>query len=1104
MSNENVDDGTGTIAQDPSQLIPPEVDAGVRIKGLKAHDLLHGAPGFLLLILAVFVLVFTGAIVVSSVVAGAGGVLAVAGYVVSATAPEHTTGVDRVLNAVSYHRKQQDHPKSHEEAVGVHGVQRIHSDGSAEMTDERIVVLARMHGRNTDLQEHNERRMMIGQLRSALNDDIAHADFGIFSTAVPFDVSEITDPYREQWMSSRFTQSEWADARALLEDIVEWEQDREDEVYKTREWQHYLVVSVSPDDVDLPDLAVSSDRSRWDEIKVALGGEYDRDDKHRRARRRRMRAEAKQRLSRLQGAFQTVDGVETEGVGPAEHALLLARYWAGTDHAFDPDQVTDEANISVWPYHGSHGKSPRPEAVDADESVDQTAVADVSRVSAAAADGGAASQTAATTTVAHDDPEETLSEEDAAPASFLARVREGLFPTESELDAEPTGHEQTDPIQDALAPAMYDDQEGRDGGHVVVGDQYCRTFWISDWPSEPSEGFLQGLYTRNGVDVDVHLRVRAKDKEHTIQEVKNEIGEIDTDVMDRREEADDVEALLMEEDLDPYMQLLKLLDQTDVKPWGLSGYVTVRVGSRRALDDVESLIEEGLVEADQLSLDAAKQQALNDACDDVTDVLERAKLTPVADAQRQGELFEACSPNGTDAYADASFRDRYRTTATGTIAAAFPAASRYIDQEDGIEQGRSVTNGSIIRNDPFDPGPGHLLTAAPSGSGKTSNVLKESTRWYLQQPDQRTLIYIDTQGDFSGITQLLNGTHITLDGAVTMNPCRMRPTNRETMKATGLDPFEMKFTQILGLLMPIVASTPDRRDRFRPLLKDSIRGAMKDAGIVPTNPKTHTPENSPTLADVREKVRYYGENPTELAQSQLSADEIENNAGPLERQMSGFSEDGEYSFLTGESNRTIDPGDVTYLDLQQLEGQGSAADASTMLDMALGQVYETVKRAPGKTMFVIDEAHYLLESKEMLQWLSQSARHWRHNNAGLWFLTQKVEDFVKDDDDDKEHYKDVIRSQVNTMKLFRLNEQLSPEALDKFDLNARQAEYLLNDATKGNSGQGYANCLVDYQEIEGWVRARVELSPVEELITLYDPDKHGSFNDYLEAEWYRQ
>ncbi len=1094
----NTDDGS--VDKDPSQLIPPKVNAGLRINGYSGEDLLHAGPGVCLLLTAGGVLSLSGSFVLASVLAGVGSVLAVAGYWVSATAHDHTTGADRVRGAINHLIKQRSHPKSHEEATAVHGVKRIHSDGSAETEDGRVVVLARLHGRNTDLQDNNESRIMIGELRSALNDDAPHADFSIFSTAVPFNASEITDDYREQWLSDRFTGSEWTSVRTLLSDIVDWEEQQE-EIWESREWQHYLVVSVSAADVDLPDLAVSSDRSRIEEIRVALGGDYDTvDNKHWQARRRRMRSEAKQRLDGLKGAFQTIEGVNAETIGPAEHALLLARYWAGTDHSFDANQVTEEVNVSVWPYPTSEDV-PRPEAVEADKSVDQTAVADVTRVSAAA-DGGteSISQTVAGTTEAHDDPEDTLADEEAAGASFLARIREGLFApgTDDTTSISEDTVEHSDPIQDALAPSMYDDQDGTDGGYVVTGDQYCRTYWIADWPSEPREQFLEGLYTLRGVDVDVHLRVRAKDKEQTLAEVKNTVGEIDADVLDRREEADDVESILIEDDLDAHVKLLKLLHQTDVKPWGLSGYVTVRVGTRRALDDVQALIDEGLVEDSQLSLDVAKQHALTDACKTVTDVLERspARLTPIADAQRQGELFEACSPNGQDAYAASSFRSRYRTTASGTIAAVFPAATTYIRQDSGIEHGRSVTNGSVIRNDPFDPGPGHVLTTGTSGSGKTSDALSTSIRWYLRAPDERTLIYTDTQTDFVAPTEILNGTQITLDGDTTINPCRMIPTSQEALKTTGLDPFEMKYTQVLGLLLPIVAVTPKRRDQFRPLLKDGIRGAMADAGIDPNDPLTHTPENSPTVADIRRKVREIGENPTDFARSELAAREIENNAGALLRRMSGFSEDGEYGFLTGQSEVTIDPGGVTYLDLQQLEGQGSAADASTMLNMALGQVYETVKRAE-QTMFVIDEAHYLLESKDMLQWLSQASRHWRHNNAGLWFLTQELEDFVKDDDDEKESYKDVIRQQTNTVKLFS-SKEIPSAAIDKFDLNDRQIEYITKKATRGNKGQGYANCLIDFNEVEGWVRSHVKLSPVEELITTYEPDEHGHFEEYLE------
>ena len=154
-----------------------------------------------------------------------------------------------------------------------------------------------------------------------------------------------------------------------------------------------------------------------------------------------------------------------------------------------------------------------------------------------------------------------------------------------------------DRVQELLAPQTFDARDG----YVRTGQQYCRTYWIADWPVEPREKFLEEIYTMRGVDVDVCLDVRARDKRATELELKDTIGEIDANI-DERKDVSDVSAILVEDDLDPYVKMYKLLHHTQAQPWDLSGYVTVRAGTRQALDEAEERIEEGLASEDELTL----------------------------------------------------------------------------------------------------------------------------------------------------------------------------------------------------------------------------------------------------------------------------------------------------------------------------------------------------------------------------------------------------------------------------------------------------------------------------------------------------------------------
>jgi hypothetical protein len=1078
---------------------------------------------------AIYVLLFGGSVALAGPLFGLGAFLGAVGYGVATTTEyEVTTAADRIIAPLRFRWLRRTLPLTHAEATRVHGVERIFDDGTAEMDDGRLVGLVRLEGRNTDLQTDDEARPMIGRLRTALDEDVTDFSFRLYSTSVAVDPEEITAPYERQWHGG-YAGDAWRWLRTYLRHLAEWETTASEELWNARDWQHYAVVSVDPEEVELPSFDENGS-DHVDEMRLET------------LRRRRMQETVQDRLSTLGRAFGRVPGVGVESVGPAEHATLLARRWAGTDHDFDEGDVTDAVDVAVWPTVDEPLSSDdpataapyQPGAVAADEDIghreggiaavaypgrNDRPVSERSTVPdpATAPDGGVTdeedsigrsddrtgySKPVATSMDAHRNArdEDSFTGNEVSHASLLARLRDGLLaaaPIVSDGSGETNGGmDRTNRVADLVAPSTYDACDG----HVRVGDQYARTYWIASWPTEPREKFLRELYTMRGVDVEVTLRCRARAKENAMTELKDRIGAVDADISERKE-TNDITAILEERDMDPYTEMFILLHETPAQPWELTGYVTVRAGTRRALERAEEYIEDGLLDEEHLDLDVTKRQALKNTCDDVVDVLERspAQLTPVTSDHQQDALFESAALTGRDVYAEGSWRTRSSLTLSGTIAAAFPPTAPTIRQDDGVMCGRLTSNGSAVIADGFDPGPGHQLVVGDSGSGKTTFVEKQALRWWAQG-DDRTLILCDTMGEFAGLTEITNGQRITLDGSQTINPLHIEKTPEEVLQHLDVAPFEMKFQEAVNFILSVIAPEPSLADRYAPLVKDAVRATYREAGVVPREPSTHRPENSPTMADLRAVVRDMGENPDDYVSSRLEEQEIEKNAGPLLRRLSGFKEDGDMRALTGESEARIEPGGVSYLDLQQIEGLGSAADKSTMLMLMLGQVYQAVKRSHGRTVFVIDEAHYLLQSSEMLGWLQQAARHWRHYDAGLWFVSQHPSDFVNGRTQEIQEHLDAIRGQTTTTTFFATDD-LQPSTAAEYGLNEPQTEFIRGKATRGEDDLGYTECLMHFEEREGWHRLQVRLPPLEHLVVEYDPEAHGAFDEYLAQRW---
>ena len=1093
---------TDSTDSDPTQIIPPWIDSGMTIKGMPARHLGYAIPGLLLAIGGFFAILYGGLVGIGAATMGLGLLVAAIGAGVSVgTDYSVTSAADRLIAPLRFRRLRRSLPRTQEEAATIHGVKRIFDDGLARLEDGHLVGLVRIEGRNTDLQEDAETRPMIGTLRTAIDEDVMEFDFDLYSTSVAFDPAEITEPFEQQWHDG-YAGDRWRWMRRYLWDLIQWEESVSRDLYESRDWHHYGVVAVTPwsDDVGMPsfeDADVDIDEERYEAIK-----------------RRQMHEEVTNRLSKLGDAFAQVSGIRVHDVGPAEHATLLARRWSGVEHDFDAEAVTRRTDVAVWPHRhsdepaaGDPAEEPaRPGAVTAslDEDDRHGATAAVTHPNADTVafetDGGAADQPVASSTQAHADPaaDDELSPDEQRDASFFARVRDGLFGLSPLSD----GGDAADPfigdphIGDLLGPSSYDVTEN----HVRVGNQFVKTFWIADWPTEPREKFLQELYTMQGVDVEVTLRCVARDKQTVKAEMKGKIGEVDADIGERKER-NDLSAMLEERDVDPYTRAYILLHETPAQPWDLTGYVTVRTGEREALDRAQEYVEQGLLDEESATPDLAKRQNLADDVDTVTAALERspAQTTPVTSDHQQDLLFRSAAPGGPDVYAQRSHRSRSRPTLSGAIAAAFPPSAPHIRQDDGICAGRLTTNGSAVLHDPFTPGPAHQLVVGNSGSGKTVWTSKQALRWWAKGED-RTLIFCDTMGEFGGITEVCNGQRITLDGKTTINPLHIERTPDEVLQHLDVDPFEMKFQSAINFLLSVISTDPAKADQFAPLVKDAVRETYRAAGVIPEDPSTHRAENSPTMTDLRTMIERMGEHPTDYVTSDLEAEEIEANAGKLLRRLSGFRPDGDMRSLTGESEAQIQSGGVTYLDLQHVEGSGLSADKSTMLMLMLGQVYQAVKRSPGETLFVIDEAHYLLQSEEMLAWLQQAARHWRHYEAGLWFVSQQPADFVEGRTAAIQEYLDAIRGQTTATTFFSTDD-LESSTADRYGLNARQEQFIREEATAGVDGKGYTDALMRFAEREGWHRLTVRTASLEQLIFDYDPERHGSFVDLMAHLW---
>ena len=625
------------------------------------------------------------------------------------------------------------------------------------------------------------------------------------------------------------------------------------------------------------------------------------------------------------------------------------------------------------------------------------------------------------------------------------------------------------PTERMLTPDEYD----VDGKTIKLDGTYVRTLWVSLWPIGPNQLFLDDLYTMGEIDLDVKMHNTPINEYDAPELIKDKALDVDAESIDRAKQSQ-IESLTMDNKSDAYTKAY-LLSEDGAQAWRLNGYITVRASSKSTLDEFEEQVE----------------QTMN-SCG----------CTVVAPLKSQHECFRSAGPVSDDIYNQRATPRRERIAFSGAAGAMFPFAAADLDEEKGIYWGRNAQTMETIIADPFDRGTApHVITIGMSRSGKT-HFAKEALAGWFMEDDDRTLIVADTQSGFHDLTQECEGEHIVIDSKQQINPLHIEPPSEKRIRETGghIDPLSPKINEVAQLLLSIAnAGTPigqtggnDSGDIYK-LLRYVIAQTYESAGIYADDLQSHG-NKSPTLDDLIEELRELRENPDhatilntegEINRRVDTIDKLADSLMELTEGEEGKGGSGRYSHLRGEGTIELLDKDVrmAYLDLTHLDNS-EAAEKSIGLQIALTQIAQKIKQAPGQTIFMIDEAHLLYQSERLVDWLQKAVREWARYEACMWSVSQSPEEFVQQIDSagaNTENKRQVIREQCSTLQVFYSN-KTDDETLEKFGLGEDSRYAAKNNLTPGRSAKGqedgYSECLIQFNGEDGWLRSRVETMPI--------------------------
>ncbi|QCS44646.1 VirB4 family type IV secretion system protein [Natrinema versiforme] len=615
--------------------------------------------------------------------------------------------------------------------------------------------------------------------------------------------------------------------------------------------------------------------------------------------------------------------------------------------------------------------------------------------------------------------------------------------------------------QSVVAPSSIDWETT----YAVINDEtFVRTFWIEQFPEEPSDGLLERLLLETDLQTDLSIHLDPFDS----QSAQDMMADWISDLKINQHDSNSLKAEDLQEDIDQakYMRSLVRANKASFYRGGV--FIRLAAESQQELENQTTRLRSVIKDAP-------------------------ANCTLKVASRWQERGLATVSPLGRNELG----RDRMSTLTNQAIGAMFPFSSNYQMMDDGIEYGYHGHNGSPIRINPWDLETGHSeLVVGMPGAGKTFGGIMRHLRMMKRRNDTM-LVLVDPVGGFRGIADALNAKTITVGGDTKLNPLEIRQTPQHVLESSdGVSPLSAKKDEVYAVLENFLDARDIELGAETGVLSYVIDEAYRQAGVVEDDVSTHTSENSPTMQDVHQILCDIAENPDEhnIAASESARERAAQYADELAIAFQPFREGGSYENLSHRSEIDILEGDnkVVYIDLGQIEGSASGIDRQTFLmQLLLSTIYQQAKNTQRNVELAIDEAHYLFEDQANLDFLETAFRHQRHAGLRMVLLSQTAQEFYETEQAEK-----IIG--MCPIKVFHKLPELDDRTADKIGLTKEQRQYI-RGADAGKADLGYSQSLVRVEE-HGTYPVHVVADDFEKRVIDYEPEDQAFIQQAMNDE----
>ncbi|MFC6764133.1 helicase HerA domain-containing protein, partial [Natrinema soli] len=501
---------------------------------------------------------------------------------------------------------------------------------------------------------------------------------------------------------------------------------------------------------------------------------------------------------------------------------------------------------------------------------------------------------------------------------------------------------------------------------------------------------------------------------------------------------------------------------------------------------------------------ADTEQELNEATERVVDSLSTANAEAVPLEKRQVESQDALGPLGDDPIKSTQLMQE---TAIGTM---FPFIEPVITDPEGIFYGFDATNTPVIL-DRYELSSYSKAIAGTMGSGKTFAEKHEMYHRLMMDPEIEMLV-LDPLADFVDFANDLGGQVIRFGGDNTVNPLEIQRGIDDTVD----DPFKKKLRSVMELFRIHFSAVAEQSlsKEQEGILRRAVRLAYLQYGITE---ETATHENtSPTIKDLLDILSEIADGglPSDFLELHEDAndervwpeiDQLETRFRDGDEQyayqlllgLEAFQKGGENDNLTGRTNVELD-NRLVVIDMSMFSDTGQAP---LFMHVMFDWIYQrAASDHDRRTQVTIDEAHYLLRRAATTDMIDLFIRHSRHFNTAITLISQTVDEFVAQSDDQTKEAAEKARNVYNLCDIRQIfhHESVSNEMIDFHDLTPSEQTFLTTAQT-GEDG-GYSEFLLEVNEWSKPLALHVNDYEVSVLDDDLDPWEYLAENRYIDAD----